>query len=75
MEGSDELVLGSPAAESALLERVAGLLREWDRAGRPTDADLTIKAYERGRAPPRAPGEVAVEQRWATFVLRWAPSR
>jgi protein-L-isoaspartate(D-aspartate) O-methyltransferase len=71
---SDELVVATSETGSALAARVLDLLREWDSAGRPGDAALEIRAYDRTRAPPLGVGEVALEQRWTTFVLRWRPS-
>ena len=69
-----ELLVLAPAAAERLAERVRGRLREWAAAGRPTDADLTIDAYPRDRAPEPAPGQVALDQRWTRFLLQW-PAR
>jgi hypothetical protein len=69
--GAAGLVVTASEPGDALARRVRDLLAEWDADGRPGDADLEIRAYERGLAPAARAGEVALEQRWTTFVLRW----
>lgn len=68
-----ELCVQAPAAASGVAERLLGLLRAWVAAGRPTDADLRIRAYRCGDplAPAAQSDEVVVQQRWTRFVLRW----
>ena len=74
---ADESVLGgelavlAPGGAEALSKRLAGLVQEWVAAGRPMDADAEIHAYPRASAPPPVEQEVAIDQRWTRFVLRW----
>ncbi len=70
-DASDELVIATPGEWTPLADRVLTLLRDWEAASRPTDADLQVRAYERGHAPPLQPAEVRIDQRGTTFVLRW----
>jgi protein-L-isoaspartate(D-aspartate) O-methyltransferase len=69
--GSDELVLARAGEDSGLVDRLQRRLQAWVTAGRPTDANLHLRAYERRRSPAAQPGEVVIERRWTTFVLRW----
>jgi protein-L-isoaspartate(D-aspartate) O-methyltransferase len=73
----DETVAGGElcvlASDSGLhlAERMQALLREWTELGRPSDAELEISAYPRASGPAPGPGEVAIDQRWSRFILRW----
>jgi protein-L-isoaspartate(D-aspartate) O-methyltransferase len=66
-----ELVIVVPRGGVHLAERLQRTLDEWHAAGRPTDADLQIRAYPRGEAPSPQPGEIKLDRRWTHFVLRW----
>jgi protein-L-isoaspartate(D-aspartate) O-methyltransferase len=67
-----ELVVLAPTGSEALAEVVVGMLREWDARGRPMDADAVIRAYPRSHRPEVfGAAEVAIDQRWTTFVLTW----
>lgn len=74
---SDESALGgelsvlAPAGADALGERLAGLVHEWVVAGYPMDTDAEIHAYPRAHAALPVEREVAIDQRWTRFVLRW----
>lgn len=70
-DDSDQVMVATSDEDAPLAPRAVELLGEWQAAGKPTDADLSIRAYARGQAPPRAGDEVAIEQRWTTFILRW----
>jgi protein-L-isoaspartate(D-aspartate) O-methyltransferase len=66
-----ELVVQAPVGAEALAENVLRTLREWQAAGRPTDANLQIRAYPRNTCLSPADDEVVLEQRWSRFVLNW----
>jgi hypothetical protein len=67
-----ELVVLAPSGTEALAEVALGILRDWDRRGRPTDATAEIRAYPRGRGTPATPTDaVVLNQRWTRFVLTW----
>ena len=68
--GGDLCVLASDGGLE-LAERLQALLREWSDQGRPSDAEVDISAYPRATAPAPGPGEVAIDQRWSRFILRW----
>jgi protein-L-isoaspartate(D-aspartate) O-methyltransferase len=66
-----ELSLLAPEGSQPLAARVDQLLHAWVAAGRPTDAEATVRAYSRASARTPAPGEGAIDQRWTRFVVRW----
>ncbi|MGI9148273.1 MAG: methyltransferase, FxLD system [Chloroflexota bacterium] len=66
-----ELVIQAPDHADELVERVRAALQQWHAAGRPTDADLQIRAYARGTSAAPERDEVVVERRWSRFILTW----
>ncbi len=67
-----ELVVLAPSGTEALAEVALGILHDWDRRGRPTDAAAVIRAYPRSRGTPTTPTDaVVLNQRWTRFVLTW----
>jgi protein-L-isoaspartate(D-aspartate) O-methyltransferase len=66
-----ELLIQAPGGAADVVERLRCGLQQWHAAGRPTDADLQIRAYPRGSGPPPKVDEVVVERRWSRFVLNW----
>jgi hypothetical protein len=73
--GSDELLVTAATAARPLAEAVVQLVRQWQAAGRPRDAQAELRAYPRGSGPPVAADEVEIERRWTRFLLRWASPR
>jgi protein-L-isoaspartate(D-aspartate) O-methyltransferase len=58
------------AAETAL--RLVRHVHAWAAHGRPLDAALRIRAFPRDVRAEGTVGEVAIPQRWTTFLLSWA---
>ena len=68
-----ELVVQAPDGAEALAEVALGILRDWDRRGRPMDAAAEIRAYPRSRDALATPADaVVIDQRWTRFVLTWS---
>jgi protein-L-isoaspartate(D-aspartate) O-methyltransferase len=67
-----ELCIVAPRAAVALVDRLRTLVTDWVAAGRPTDADLRIRAYPAAAALQPLPGEVVLDQRWTRLLLSWA---
>ena len=66
-----ELTLLTHEGGEALATRLHGVVQQWAAAGRPTDAEVEIRAYPRGSAPPGQSGRLVLDQRWTRFVLNW----
>jgi protein-L-isoaspartate(D-aspartate) O-methyltransferase len=75
LHGARELSVEAPEASAAQAERLVGLIRAWQAAGRPGDAQLQIRAYARGQAPAPGPDEVVLDERWTRFLVRWRSDR
>ncbi|HEY4008065.1 MAG TPA: methyltransferase, FxLD system, partial [Pseudonocardia sp.] len=63
-------VRGYGPAGAELAGRLDGLLSSWAAAGRPTAAELLLRAYPPGSDPPDGPG-VAVSKQHSQLLLDW----
>ena len=54
-----------------LAERLAGHIRDWDAAGRPSLTDLRIGVYPEGTALPAAAGATVIAKPHTRLVLTW----
>jgi protein-L-isoaspartate(D-aspartate) O-methyltransferase len=54
-----------------LAERLAGHIRDWDAAGRPSPADARIGVYPEGTALPAAAGATVIAKPHTRLVLTW----
>jgi protein-L-isoaspartate(D-aspartate) O-methyltransferase len=66
-----ELVVCAATDAEPTASRLVQHVQAWARHGRPHDDTLTIRAFGRDVAFEPAPGEVALRQRWTTFLLSW----
>jgi protein-L-isoaspartate(D-aspartate) O-methyltransferase len=66
-----ELHVEAAAQAAGAAERLVELIRRWDAAGRPGDADMQVRAYARGHAPPPEPDEQILDERWTRFLIAW----
>jgi protein-L-isoaspartate(D-aspartate) O-methyltransferase len=71
LERGGEVFIVTPAGAEPLAYRVQRLLQDWVAAGRPLDSDIEIRVYSRDRGAQPGDDEVAVDQRWSRFILRW----
>jgi hypothetical protein len=70
-----ELCVLAPESSQLLAARVKHVVQAWASAGRLTDAQAEVRAYPRGKIPEPGPGEVALDQRWTTFVVNWSAAQ
>ena len=54
-----------------LAARLAGHVRDWDAAGRPSLAGLRVSAYPAGAGPPGAPQVTVIDKQYTRLVLTW----
>jgi protein-L-isoaspartate(D-aspartate) O-methyltransferase len=54
-----------------LAARLAGHVRDWDAAGRPSLAGLRVSAYPAGAGPPGAPQGTVIDKRHTRLLLAW----
>jgi protein-L-isoaspartate(D-aspartate) O-methyltransferase len=54
-----------------LAARLAGHVRDWDAAGRPSLAGLRVSAYPAGTGPPGARQGTVIEKQHTRLVLAW----
>ena len=54
-----------------LAARLAGRVRDWDAAGRPSLAGLRVSAYPAGAGPPGAPRDTVIDKQHTRLVLAW----
>ena len=57
--------------DSTLATRLSELVMDWQRAGRPSEQQLQIRAYPRGIKYTFAKGDIIVAKRWVHFVFKW----
>ncbi len=55
-----------------LAGRLAGHVRDWHAAGRPSLAGLRIKAYPEGAALPGTPQATVIDKQYTRLVISWA---
>ena len=71
--GADgELCVRAPSSSTAIAARLVAHVQSWAAHGRPLDGAVQIRAYGRETPALGGPDEVIIEQRWTSFVLRWA---
>jgi protein-L-isoaspartate(D-aspartate) O-methyltransferase len=68
-----ELLVRWPPGSAALAGRLVGHVQSWSARGRPLDAALRIRAFDRAATPAIAPHDVVIDQRWTRFLLSWHP--
>jgi protein-L-isoaspartate(D-aspartate) O-methyltransferase len=54
-----------------LAARLAGHVRDWDAAGRPSLAGLRVSAYPAGAGPPGAPQATVIDKQHTRLMLTW----